>query len=46
MFVRVYIDHKEYAAIIKKEKTINVTVIKNIFSKRETYIRKSNIDVH
>jgi len=45
MLIRVNIDHKEGTAVIEKRKTNSFSVVKDILSKRESHISKSNIDV-
>jgi len=45
MIIRVDIDHEENITIVKKEKTTNVPVIKNVFSQRESHVRKLHVDV-
>ena len=45
MFIRINFDHKKNKTIIKKRKTINISIIKNVFSKRKSYIEKIYVNV-
>ena len=45
MLIKVNIDHKEGTAIIEKKNTNSFSMVKNILSKRESHISKSNINV-
>ena len=46
MIIWVYVDYKENITIIKERKTTNVSIIKNVLSKRKIYISELNIDVY
>ena len=45
MFIKVNVDHKESTAVIEKRETNNVSIVKDILSKREPHISKLNIDI-
>jgi len=46
MFVWINIDYKENNVIVEEWKTINVSVVQNIFSERKVQISELNINVY
>jgi len=45
MFIGINIDHEENETIIKEWKTVDISMIKNVFFKREASVSKSHIDI-
>jgi len=45
VFIWVNVDHKESTAVIEKRETNNISMVKDILSKRKPHISKLNIDV-